>query len=276
MPILRVQKHRHNYVIMDKSGLEDDRLSYRARGLLAALLAKPDDWDINLARLAKPKRGEGRKALLAAMRELEQYGYADKQLQRDEKTGKLRGYVTFIYETPTLAITEVPLGNFGTEVPLADVGLRHFGDPSPDVPPSPRAPLPPLSPPSRSLDPSYTKDTKKLTPYTPPTGGAVAGSDAALGSFENWWKEYPAHRRVAKKQCARLWSQQGLEGRAAALIAHTQAMIQSPQWREGKIPNTTTYLREERYDTPPDPGKADTFSIDGVWALLDAAGFKDD
>jgi hypothetical protein len=104
----------------------------------------------------------------------------------------------------------------------------------------------------------------------------VAGSDAALGSFEDWWNAYPSHRRVAKKQCARLWSQQGLEARAASVLAHTQAMVQSPQWRAGKIPNTTTYLKEERYETPPEPGKKDTFSMEGVWALLDEQGFKYD
>jgi hypothetical protein len=33
---------------------------------------------------------------------------------------------------------------------------------------------------------------------------------------------------------------------------------------------------EERYETPPEPGKKDTFSMEGVWALLDEQGFKYD
>ncbi|HSF31912.1 MAG TPA: hypothetical protein VLK82_15720 [Candidatus Tectomicrobia bacterium] len=117
MPIVRVQKHQHNYVMIDKQGLEDERLSIRARGLLAVLLAKPDGWEINLAYLASHNPREGREALANAMHELEQYGYAAKQLQRDAM-GKLHGYVTVVYETPDLASTEVGK----TEVGKTEVG----------------------------------------------------------------------------------------------------------------------------------------------------------
>jgi len=48
MSIIRVKKDRNNpYLIMNKTGLNDSRLSLRAKGLLCYLLSKPDNWYIN-------------------------------------------------------------------------------------------------------------------------------------------------------------------------------------------------------------------------------------
>lgn len=44
--VIRVKKRPSNFVMMDKTFLEDDRLSYKAKGLLAYLLSKPDDWKV--------------------------------------------------------------------------------------------------------------------------------------------------------------------------------------------------------------------------------------
>ena len=42
--VIRVQKRPSSFVMMDKSFLEDTRLSYKAKGILAYLLSKPDNW----------------------------------------------------------------------------------------------------------------------------------------------------------------------------------------------------------------------------------------
>ena len=130
MPLSRVKKHQHNYVIMDKSGLTDKRLSLRARGMLAYFLTKPDDWEINIRDLAR-QTPEGREALTTAMRELEQYGYAVKTLYRDDQ-GRLRGYVTTIYETADLARADIQKTEVGFyEVGAREVGTREVGQPAP-------------------------------------------------------------------------------------------------------------------------------------------------
>lgn len=49
-------------------------MSYRAQGVLTALLSRPDDWRASAARLAA-KRKEGRDAVEAALRELDALGY---------------------------------------------------------------------------------------------------------------------------------------------------------------------------------------------------------
>ena len=39
--VIRVRKRPNNFVMIDKTFLEDDRLSFKAKGILAYLLSKP-------------------------------------------------------------------------------------------------------------------------------------------------------------------------------------------------------------------------------------------
>ena len=73
MKITRTPRRDH-FTILPNDALEDTRLSYRARGLLGYLLSRPDDWHVDSTQLAARAR-EGRDAVRAAMRELEQAGY---------------------------------------------------------------------------------------------------------------------------------------------------------------------------------------------------------
>jgi len=69
--------------------LRDQRLSYRARGMLAEILSRPDDWSTSAAAIAAQARqmrgagGEGLWSVLAAFAELEASGY----LQRPRLRG---------------------------------------------------------------------------------------------------------------------------------------------------------------------------------------------
>ena len=51
--IVRVGHRRHPYVVIDRRPLEDERLSWAARGLLGYLLAKPDDWQLRVSDLCR-------------------------------------------------------------------------------------------------------------------------------------------------------------------------------------------------------------------------------
>ncbi len=59
---------------MPMETLEDDRLSWRSRGVLIGLLGKPDGWDVRADAIARAGK-EGREAILAALNELGEFGY---------------------------------------------------------------------------------------------------------------------------------------------------------------------------------------------------------
>ncbi|MFF0742127.1 hypothetical protein ACFYVL_17190 [Streptomyces sp. NPDC004111] len=73
MTILR----RHlstGFTVLPTSTLEDARLSFRARGILAFLVAKPDTWAVRTDSIAKAGK-EGRDAVRKAVQELKRFGY---------------------------------------------------------------------------------------------------------------------------------------------------------------------------------------------------------
>lgn len=95
--IIRTEHHKQ-YVTITNSALEDERLSYRARGVLASILAKPDNWIVSTGYLAAKGR-EGTAAVQAALKELEAMGYYEGRRER-------AGDGTFIWRT---TVREVPL-----------------------------------------------------------------------------------------------------------------------------------------------------------------------
>ncbi len=87
---------RDRYVVMDQRAVEDDRLSWAARGLLGYLLSRPDDWKVMVNDLRK--RGNlGRDGIYRLLRELRTVGYARFQRLRD-RNGRIRGGIYFIRE----------------------------------------------------------------------------------------------------------------------------------------------------------------------------------
>lgn len=82
MTTIRVGK-RHRYTSIDRGALNDRRLSFRARGILAWLLDKPDDWHTNADAIAEVGC-EGREAVRTALAELEKAGYLDRRKWRGE------------------------------------------------------------------------------------------------------------------------------------------------------------------------------------------------
>jgi hypothetical protein len=73
MSIIR-QPHRRNYTVLPNEALRDDRLSFRATGLLAYLLSLPEGGTVDSTSLSRRKR-EGRNAIRTAYTELVEAGY---------------------------------------------------------------------------------------------------------------------------------------------------------------------------------------------------------
>jgi hypothetical protein len=98
--IIRVYKDRANpYVQINRRVLEDNRLSWAARGVMAYLLAKPDNWEVRPGDLQR-NGGCGRDAVRSILAELEAHGYLWRH-KVNGGGGKFT-WVHRVYESPEL------------------------------------------------------------------------------------------------------------------------------------------------------------------------------
>lgn len=74
MTIIRAPRPERNFTIISNAIVRDQKLTYRARGILAYLLSQPDHWRTNADRMQYPST-EGRDAIRSALNELEKAGY---------------------------------------------------------------------------------------------------------------------------------------------------------------------------------------------------------
>lgn len=105
MALIRRGKHTRDFTVLPNETLRDDALSYRARGVLAEILSHRKWWAVSADSLAeratwaRGKRGEGRVAMRAAIRELESAGYVHRWKFR-MKGGQIRT-VLVVHDRPT-------------------------------------------------------------------------------------------------------------------------------------------------------------------------------
>lgn len=120
MAIVRVIKDKSNpYVMLNKTCLRDDKLSWKAKGLHSYLLSLPDDWNIYIEDL-KNRSKDGRDSTTSAVNELIKMGYIKRAPAKDEKTGKFKGgYDYEVYEMP-IEIDESGEVNRVTEKPKSE------------------------------------------------------------------------------------------------------------------------------------------------------------
>ena len=94
MSIIRTKRKKHNFSIIDNSGLRDKTLSWKATGMLAFLMTKPDDWQISVANLAGSKE-DGRDSTICALDQLQKAGYVHHKRYRDEAGRFQSEYLVF-------------------------------------------------------------------------------------------------------------------------------------------------------------------------------------
>lgn len=97
MTVIRNHRDRH-FTVVPNDVLRDPALSLQAKGLLALMLSYPDDWQYSLGHL-QGLSSNGRDAHRAALRELEEKGYARRVPIRGED-GTLAGSELVISDEP--------------------------------------------------------------------------------------------------------------------------------------------------------------------------------
>lgn len=90
--------NRERWVTISKISLEDKHLSWRARGLHAFLMSKPNSWRVSVAHLTS-QGPDGREAVMAALKELKDAGYLVQKKTRGG-AGRFDGSETEVYEEP--------------------------------------------------------------------------------------------------------------------------------------------------------------------------------
>ena len=97
MATFRVNKNKENpFVMISNEMLKDERMSWKAKGLLSYLLSNEDKWQIYETELVKHST-DGRTSLRSAIQELMELGYIERKRLRDSY-GKFKGYEYLVYE----------------------------------------------------------------------------------------------------------------------------------------------------------------------------------
>jgi len=97
--IKRVVKDKETpYLMMNKSAIYDNTLSFKAKGIFAYLLSRPDDWQVYESEIVKHST-DGIASVKAGIKELIDKGYIIRFRIRNEK-GKFQGYSYDVYEVP--------------------------------------------------------------------------------------------------------------------------------------------------------------------------------
>ena len=103
--VIRVRKRPNNFVMIDKTFLEDERLSFKAKGILAYLLSKPDNWKVIVGNLVKYSK-DGKSAVYAGLKELKECGYYVKTPIRSEDGRRISRWESTVYGMPDSLLSD--------------------------------------------------------------------------------------------------------------------------------------------------------------------------
>lgn len=163
MSVIRV-KHTDQYVVIKKTALEDKRLSFKAKGLWAYCMSRPNDWEFNVSHLSTVSK-EGKEAIYSSIKELIKYGYCTKE---QDRVARGKGYGRGTYARVDYTIFEEPQNSNN----FSQTGFPETEDSDPK------------NPPQLSIDPKPSIDKELNTPIAPSEGGLVFGEYVKLTKKE--------------------------------------------------------------------------------------------
>ena len=115
--IVRVEKNG-NYTVLHRAALNDKRLSWKAKGIIAYMLSMPNDWVFYMDELMTHST-EREKAFRSGFNELKEHGYVKRFPVYENK--KIVRWETVVFESPQ--IHEENLLSQNVQVGKVDVGL---------------------------------------------------------------------------------------------------------------------------------------------------------
>lgn len=213
----------------------DNRLSYRARGILVTLLSHREGWHSSVEAIAR-EGAEGRDAVRTAIHELEAVGYLIRERGRDEQRKYTGG--TYLIKSPCESID----------------GFSASGKATSD-------------------NPSHKKTNSKKTNEVPGASEDAPARLDYPEDFETFWSHYPKRQGPNPKKAAYgKWKTaiKTTDPQAIVNAVKTYASSELPADRQ-MIPQAATWLSQERWEeqdtTAPDEWlkdcwrKGDTASI---------------
>ena len=122
--IRRGPRPADRFAMIANEALENSSLTWRARGVLAYLLSRPEGWSTSAERLAtqSPKGKEGRDAMRSVLTELETAGYIVRERVQDARGRWSTGMV--VYDFPAKTAAEPPI----VESRPSTAGVLHLPD----------------------------------------------------------------------------------------------------------------------------------------------------
>ena len=89
--LLSTNKVKNGFTQISNAVLLDERLSFKARGILSLLLSRPDNWRIYLREIVTRSNKDGLKAIQSGFKELVALGYIQLETFLNDKTGHFEG-----------------------------------------------------------------------------------------------------------------------------------------------------------------------------------------
>jgi hypothetical protein len=217
-----------------RSAAQDPNLSYRARGILVAVMSRPVEWKTDGKRLSREGK-EGEQAVYAALRELAQRGYL-----RRTRTRRTTGHVVtdwVISDDPAHVLT-------GSRLPRT--GEPRTGEPRTGKPRTgkPRTGKPGTGEPGTGEPPFLEEGEREGDKPPPPTpaGALPVFPDpdpligVVVGVLQRTKTPVPASVGL-RRECSRLAQ---LQWTAAQL----QAAVEGHDWSGARAGAVITFLRQ--------------------------------
>jgi len=129
--VIERESRRERYTSISNRSLEDASLSFKARGLLAYILSKPDHWKTNRDQLAAAST-DGVAAVRTGLQELECAGYLTRHRHKDPETGTWT-WKSVVHEVPVPEERRTEGGRIRAAQPIGRFSAN--GQPG-DVPPA--------------------------------------------------------------------------------------------------------------------------------------------
>jgi hypothetical protein len=226
MTILR-KRVTANFTTLPNSAIEDRRLSFRARGILAYLLAKPNGWAVRSEQIAADGR-EGRDAIRTALNELADFGYYRRYVARTPDGRVVT--VTRISDVPIDPAlpdpdevdpsSEQPVDN-STGAGLSGAGSSGAGESGPLV------------------------KTLEQNPHKPPRGASDIPDDDP--DWQRFWVAYP--RKVGKGAARKAWVRALRKATVSEIMDGVGVYVDVVKTLDGMqfVQHPATWLNQERW-----------------------------